>query len=262
MPAALFVADRDRLVPTELARGPWSADALHGGPVAAVLARAVERCNTLVPMQVCRLTVELTRPVPLTPLMVGARVVRDGKKVQLVEGLVTAGETEVSRVTALRIRTADVPVPSPAHFPQTPADPMATPVSLADARARVAMTAYHADGVEMRFVRGGFDQMGPATVWMRLRHPVVEGEEPSALQRVAAVADFGNGVSKVLPFDSYSFINPDLTVALVRYPVGEWVGLDASTQLGDHGVGRAESVLFDERGALGRALQSLYVDAR
>jgi hypothetical protein len=33
---ALFILDRDRLVPTELVRGPWRPDAQHGGPPAAV----------------------------------------------------------------------------------------------------------------------------------------------------------------------------------------------------------------------------------
>jgi Thioesterase-like superfamily len=127
VPAALFVPDRGRLRPTDLARGPWSPDALHGGPIAAVLARAVEACDTLVPMRVARLTVELLRPVPLAPLLVTARIVRAGKRVQLVEGSVIAGETEVARVTALQIRTAAVPVPEPAPLAPTPSDPLAAP---------------------------------------------------------------------------------------------------------------------------------------
>jgi acyl-coenzyme A thioesterase PaaI-like protein len=262
VPAALFEVERDRLRPTELARGPWSPDALHGGPVAAVLARAVESCDTMVPMRVARLTVELIRPVPLAPLLVSARVVRPGKRVQLVEGSVVAGETEVARATALQIRTAEVPLPEQAPFPQTPSDPMAAPERGPLPSVPTLGTAYHADGVEMRFVRGAFGGLGPATAWMRLRHPVVEGEEPSPLQRVAAVADFGNGISKIVPFDSHIFINPDLTVAVARAPVGEWVGLDAVSRLSQDGVGQAESLLFDQVGVIGRAVQSLYVEAR
>jgi hypothetical protein len=99
-----------------------------------------------------------------------------------------------------------------APFPPASSDPLAAPErgpGPLDLSVRTAGTAYHADCVEMRFVRGAFDALGPATVWMRLRHPVVEGEEPSWLPRVAAVADFGNGVSKILPFDTHTFIiNP------------------------------------------------------
>ena len=50
-------------LPTDLARGPWDPGALHGGPVAALLARAAE--PLLEPLQPVRLTVELLRPVPM-----------------------------------------------------------------------------------------------------------------------------------------------------------------------------------------------------
>lgn len=103
---------------------------------------------------------------------------------------------------------------------------------------------------------------GPATDWIRLRVPVVPGEEPSPLQRVAAAADFGNGISGVAEFDQLLFINPDLTVHLHRLPAGEWVCLDAVTWMEDRGVALAESRLWDEQGPLGRSLQSLLIDAR
>ena len=87
----------------------------------------------------------------------------------------------------------------------------------------------------MRYVGGAFERPGPATVWFRLRCPVVLGEQPTPWQRTAAVADFGNGVSAELPFGSSLFINPDLTVSLHRPPTGEWVCLDARTRFGDPG---------------------------
>ncbi len=77
-----------------------------------------------------------------------------------------------------------------------------------------------------------------------------------------AAADFGNGVSRLTDFDTTLFINPDLTVHLHRLPVGEWVCLDAVSRLEGHGVGLAESALWDEAGPLGRSLQSLLVEPR
>ena len=54
---------------------------------------------------------------------------------------------------------------------------------------------------------------------MRLRVPVVVGEAVTPLQRVAAAADFGNGISSVVDWDDgWLFINPDLTVYLHRLP--------------------------------------------
>ncbi len=99
-------------------------------------------------------------------------------------------------------------------------------------------------------------------MWIRLLAPVVEGEEPSPLQRVAAAADFGNGVSRVLPWETHLFINPELTVQLLRPAEGAWICLDARSLIGEAGIGMAESALYDERGRIGAAAQSLLVDAR
>jgi hypothetical protein len=99
-------------------------------------------------------------------------------------------------------------------------------------------------------------------MWTRLRVPVVEGEVPSPLQRTVAGADFGNGVSWVLEFDRYVFINPDLTVSLSRVPEGEWIGFDVTSRIASQGYGQATSEIFDQLGACGRGAQSLFVDAR
>src|SRR3954449_7186166 len=110
MADALFHIDGDTFVPTGLARGPWSPDAQHGGPPAALLVRATEAVDAPAPMQVAGATFELLRPVPLTPLTVATEVLRPGKRVQLVGASLRAGEVEVMRATSLRIRTADLPV--------------------------------------------------------------------------------------------------------------------------------------------------------
>ena len=47
---------------------------------------------------------------------------------------------------------------------------------------------------------------------MRLRHPLVPGQQPSPLARLVAAADFGNGVAAALPFERYVFINADLQI--------------------------------------------------
>jgi hypothetical protein len=103
---------------------------------------------------------------------------------------------------------------------------------------------------------------GAATVWMRLRHPLLPDEPLTSLARVAATSDFGNGVATVLPFDKYLFINADLTISFDRRPQGEWVALDARTLLHPGGIGWSESVLHDELGPLGRATQALVVQPR
>ena len=105
-------------------------------------------------------------------------------------------------------------------------------------------------------------QLGPGRVWMRLRHPLLAGEELTPLARVAATADFCNGVSAALPFERFLFINADLAIHLQRSPQGEWIGLDARTRLHEGSAAMAEGVLHDEHGPLGRAFQTLVVQAR
>ena len=260
---ALFVPDGEHLVPTDLARGPWSPDALHGGPVAALAARAAERCVPAGDLQLVRVTLELLRPVPTAPLSVSASVVRPGRKVQLVEVSVGAAGTEVARAHALAIRRTpdgrpdgrpEVPTVAEDPAPAPPEAGITTP-SLTD-----AYPAFHNGGMEIRFVKGRFDEPGPATVWFRLRCPVVAGEEPTPWERAAAAADFGNGVSAELDIGTHVFINPDLTVSLHRPPVGEWVCLDARTRFGTPGIGVAESALWDVEGRVGRAVQNLLVE--
>lgn len=259
---ALFRPDGDRWMPHDLARGPWSPHALHGGPVAALLARTAERAETPGPMHPARLTVELLRPVPFEPLVATAAVVRPGRKVQWIEARLHAGTAEVARATLLRIRAADVPWPARTAGGDT-ALPFPGPAAGTAVRApwaEDARAAYHSTATEHRVVRGAWGELGPTTDWIRLRHPLVPGEDPSPLQRVAAVADFGNGISSALPYEAYRFINPDLTVTLHRLPATEWVGLDAVTFPERHGVGVAESVLYDERGRIGHAAQTLLLE--
>jgi len=254
--SSLFVAHgSDEWLPTDLARGPWDPDALHGGPTAALLARAVE--PLLVPLQPVRLTVELLRPVPIAPLRVDGWLTRDGRKVRLAGAKIEHEGVVVASTVALGIRTKDVPIPEQAADRPPGPDEGTSPDRSLD-----PYDAFHNTGVEHRFVRGDFGVPGPATDWIRLRYPVVPDEDPSPLQRVAAAADFGNGISGLNILGDLVFINPDLTIHLHRLPEGEWICLDARSHYEPHGIGMATSALYDEQGPIGQSTQALLLDAR
>lgn len=263
---ALYTPDGSSFVPQPLTTGPWDRSAQHGGPPAALLARAVEAVEAPAPVRVARITFELLRPVPLTPLAVRTEVVRPGRKVQLVQASLHTGpdDREVMRATALRVRTSDLPLPADTPIGDGGADAPPLP----DDVARTAIgslgpdadwPAFHRDATEIRFVDGSFDAMGPATAWVRLTAAVVAGEEPSPVMRAVATADFGNGFSRVLGRE-WLFVNPDLTVHLSRPPEGEWIGLAATTWATGDGIGLAEGALFDRFGRVGRSVQSLLLD--
>ena len=254
---AIFERDGEAYVPTVLARGPWDPNALHGGAPAALLARELER--ELGELGVARITFELLRPVPLAPLAMSVRVVRPGRRVQLVEATLAAGDTPVCRALGLGIarpegaapasQPNDDMLPPPDGVEPSPSPPGARPM-------------FGGDAVELRFVRGAFRERGPAAAWIRFKVPLIDGEEPTPIQRAAAAADFGNGVSAALDWTEHVFINPDLTIYLVRPPRGEWVGLDSRTAVQSDGVGLAESVLHDAEGVVGYAAQALLVGPR
>jgi hypothetical protein len=256
LPDAVFHRDGDRFVPTELARGPWDPNAQHGGPSGALLAGLLERHDAGPPAHVVRMTIELLRPVPMEPIELRARTLRPGKKVQLVEGSVLSNGTEVVRATALRIRQAEVEFADPPDHRLSPG-----PGRLRERFENLGLLNF-GFAMEMSVARGEVGAPGPAAAWFRLGVPVVAGEETTPLMRVAAAADFGNGISGAVTWDEYLFINPDLTIYLHRIPAGEWVGLDARTWPTHDGVGIADAALYDERGRIGRSVQALLLDRR
>ena len=231
---------------------------MHGGAPAALIGGVMEALPSDTPMTVVRTTVEIFRPVPLRPLTVSARIERNGRRVQLLSATLMDGETEVCRASAWRMRVTDLEL-GPSE-PTPP--PFAGPTELAAHVPESEEPAFHRTGIEMRYARGAFLESGAAIGWLRLTMPVVAGETPTPLQRALAAADFGNGVSAVLPWDQFVFINTDLTVSLARSPEREWIALDARTDVDRRGTGLAYSRLYDERGAVGLGIQSLFVERR
>jgi hypothetical protein len=178
--------------------------------------------------------------------------------VQLVEVSLWRDEDEVARVTALRIRRAEVDVPEinelPPHtLPDTP--------GVWNPPYRSG-PAYHSDGVEIRTPSEARGERAPNWAWIRLKLPLVPEEEPSGLVRICAAADFPNGISYVVDARKITYVNPDLTAYLHRLPLGEWVMVDARTWLQPHGTGWAEGALYDEKGRIGRSVQGLLVEPR
>jgi hypothetical protein len=277
MADSFFVPDGGGFVSTELTRGPWDPDSQHAGPPAALIGREVERLpSDDGPRVVGRITFEILRPVPIAPLRVEARVVRPGRSVEMVEAVLSGSSGEqLVRATAWRVRSGEVELPVELTGAGGPgragilastlrpglAPPGPEQGEIRDFFDTGQDVGYHT-AMEYRFVAGAFLEPGPATVWMRPRHPLVAGEQPSQLQRVLLVADTGNGASATLDWSRFTFINVDLSVHLHRLPQGDWVCLDSITIPEPNGVGITDTALYDERGPIGRAVQTLLIAER
>ncbi|KAA0024533.1 thioesterase family protein [Antrihabitans cavernicola] len=251
----------NRFESTELTRGPWSPDAQHGGPPAGLLAHAIERCEPRDGFQVGRVSVEILGPVPLAPLTVEAKVARPGRNVEMIEAQLSSDRGPVMKATAWRIHLADPPLELPDSILPTGTRP-GPELASADVNFPTTQKVGFHTAIEYRFVEGSFTEPGPAVCWIRLKHPIVAGTDPSPLERTMAAADSSSGVSATLDWNEYIFINTDLTVTLHRHPVGEWVCLDAVTYPQPHGIGMTEAAVFDQQGPVGRSTQTLLINRR
>jgi Thioesterase-like superfamily len=243
-----------RFLATPHTRGPWDQRAQHAGPPAALLGGALERCAPREGMVLARVTVEILGAVPVAEVELECAVARPGRSVELLEGELRAGGRAVMRARAWRVRPAPVQAGAQPAPPPRPARADDLPAAWRDFG--------YGHAVEWRYARGDWLEPGPAAVWTRLRVPVVRGEAPTPLQRVLAVADSGNGVSAVLGWERHAFMNCELTVHLLREPRGEWLCLEAATEIALGGTGLAHSVISDPDGPVARGAQALLVTAR
>lgn len=263
---AFFVPNDGEFVSTVLTQGPWDSNLQHGGPPSALIGRQIELTESREQSQIARVTIEILKPIPIVPMTTDAHISRPGRSVELIEGSLTAlgdlagsKREDLIRARAWRIRTADVGVDAVGLEREIPPGPeKGERMQQFDTGSRFG----YGSAMDWRFVKGSFLEPGPATAWMKMQHPLVRGEEPSPLTRVLIAADSGNGISATIDFYRYFFINSDLTVHLIRLPEGEWVCLDSKTSIGSHGIGLTETVLFDEKGWIGRATQTLMVGPR
>jgi hypothetical protein len=252
-------AGPDAFVSTDATQGPWSPGAQHGGPPSALAAHVLESYQPTGQQRLATVTVDILRPVPVSKLTARSRVVRPGRRITLLETILEADGQEVIQARGWRLETAAEPVPPTAPAVAPPAIPAEQPPA---SFAGVIGKGYLA-AMEWRYVAGGgFDDPGPAAVWVRPRIPLLPGAELSPMSRALLVADSGNGISSVLPPARYLFVNVDLKVALHRDPVGEWLLLDAVTDIGAAGTGLAASTLSDTLGPCGRGTQTLLVAPR
>jgi len=186
---------------------------------------------------------------------------RPGRRVEQLEATLSAAEdpegAPLMRVTAWRMRAETTDAPVAAGEPLAPPE-SGTP---GDFGWWTDEVAYHR-ALDWRFLSGRFDAPGPATVWTRLRVPLVAGEPASSLQRLLVMADAASGVSAMLDWTAWSFVNVDLGIHLERPPEGEWMAMAAETRLGRAGAALCTSVLHDERGRVGATTQSLLVARR
>ena len=239
--------------------GPWSPELQHGGPPSALLVRLAEQvaaaASGRTDLLAARIAAEFSAPVPVAPLELSARVLRLARSAVLVSAELAAHGRACLQARVWLMAANGAAAPSGDDDRSAAA---VDPSDLPD----FGMDGFpYAEHLEWRTVYGRARQPGPAATWARARVPVVAGERPSTLQRLALVADSASGVSSVLDWDDWSFANVDLDVHLMRRSDDDWVLMEAATELGT-GLGMARSTLSDRAGVLGAGIQTLLIRSR
>ncbi len=263
--APLFRRKGALFVPTAHTRGPWDPTAMHGGAPTALVAQHLHALAD--GRRLARMTFEFLGPIPIAPVQLTTTVAKGGRNFQLLEAVLSdAGGRPLMLARAVALAPGDLDdlpaqaaLPSPTEPPAPPEQGVLSPFPALGADAAEGM---HRTGMEIRYLDGSVRENGPALVWLSLVRDLVDDEPPGPVARVCTAADFGNGVSHVVGFDTHVFVNTDLSITLLREPVGEWTLLDARTHIDRSGVGWAVSLLHDEQGPLGQAQQTLFVRSR
>ncbi|MBL8550684.1 MAG: thioesterase family protein [Hyphomonadaceae bacterium] len=257
MSEALFRIDGARVFPSQDTRGPWDPTTQHGGAPAALLAWALDALPAPVPMRLARFTMDLFRPAPIAPLEIATEIVREGRNIQMSVARLIADGKEVARATALKIREAAFDIPPEARMrSQSWPHPDECPPFGRFTREGLGTVT------DIRTARATEDPRDGWAAWFRLAPPMIDGADTTPNMRAAMSADYMNGLSAVLDFETWIFINADLSVHYARTPRGEWILVDAQSLIGPEGRGLAHANLYDLDGLFGRAAQSIMVAPR
>ena len=243
---------------TDATTSPWDERFQHAGPPLALIARLVDERFANPAMRIGRMTLEIFGPIPKVDLALETRVLRPGKRIELIEARLRSGGKEVAVANVWRFaRLGENLVP--------PSTRRAEPARLPGPEARLEMfiaSNGYFRAFEWRFAAGSSRELGPAAVWCRTDLPLIFGEPKEARDLVLSVADSANGISAALDPRKYMFVPVELTVSTRRAPRTEWVGMRAETLIEDDGIGQTRADLFDEEGYLGVATQTLFVAPR
>ena len=248
---------------TDLVRGTWSAAIQHGGPVSALLVRALERCQQRDDTRLSRVVIDLLGGVPAEgDLWVRCEVQRPGKQIELLSAEMLApgpdGEPRpVARASGGRLAHQDTQILAHAAAE--------LPAPRSEARNRNLKAREwdrnYVHSLDWLWLTEPLSP-GPGESWIKPTVDLVNGETMTQLERLFAVADCANGIGSKIDITQWTFLNTDLAVHVFRVPDGDWIGVRAETNYGPDGIGTTVGTLFDEQGAVGAIQQSVLVRRR
>lgn len=246
--AAFFSIEGNSYLPSRHGQGPWG-DTISGPVIGGLLARAIESEVGNLELHPARLTVDLPQPTLLEPVVVQTSVVREGRRIKLVEAVALQRGQVTARASAVLVRRGEQP------DGQVWSTPIVMP-AVPDCPDRVS------PDLQMLLQGHGVDrkpgvlwvewekECSQKFIWVRQIRPLVEGEALSAFTSAAMAGDVTSALTH-WGTAGLHFLNVDYTVTLSRLPEGPDVGLASIGHYSAAGVASGTATLFDHRGPIG-----------
>lgn len=240
-----FTRDGDRFLPTPACRGPWNPNSMHGRVVIGLLGQEIERRHGGADYLPARLTVDMYRlPEIQAPCEVTTRVVRDGKRIKVIDAEFFSNGVSMARATSQLLLRTENP---PGTVWSRPGWSVPAPTEIAPPEdGRAALGGMWA----MRRIEGAMGTVGPRKAWINEVRELVDGIALTPFTRVAVSADFASPFANAGD-EGLRYINTDVTIYLHRAPSTEWVGYEVLDHGATDGIAIAECRLYDERGPIG-----------
>lgn len=245
--SGVSVAHYEPLLP---AQGAWNAHEQHMAPATGVMCAELEAFLPRSDLRIGRVGLDILGLIPLQPFTITTKVLRPGKTIELIEATMASNGRACIVARAWRMQINDT-----------------SAIAALEDRA-IAQPAEMEDWTGMKQWAGGFIESmqfktdaerraGRGVVWMNNDLDMVEGQVTSSFVHLMGMVDTANGIVPRAKPDEWAFPNLDLHIDLLRWPQGQWLGLDTRQQYGSDGIGLTSSVLHDEAGVFGRSEQIL-----
>ena len=252
--------DGDSLVPTELACSLWGDDQVHGVALSGALARSLEQAvadTGRTDLRPARYTVDLFRAARMQPCELRTTVVREGRRLTLVDAVLEQNGEPVARASGLFLLPSE-PAPGEVWEPDTHFDPPPLDIAPVSDDPRVPLFSSERIGWTTSF---GEHQNGDRKMTWQTGMPVIPEERPSPFVAVASIADAASMVTN-WGSNGVEQINTDITLTLARPPASLEIGLAAVDRISSDGIAVGTATVFDRQGRLGAVVVSSIANAK
>ena len=253
-------ADGESLLPTELACSLWSDDQVHGVALSGALARSLERAladTDRADLLPARYTVDLFRAARMQACDIRTTVVREGRRLCLVDALMEQNGEPVARASGLFLQPSE-PAPGEVWEPDLSFEPPPLDLAPVSDAPRVPLFSSERIGWSTSF---GEHQNGDRKMTWQTGMPVIPDEQPSTFVAAASIADAASMVTN-WGSNGVEHINTDITLTLARLPVSLEIGLAAVDRASRDGIAVGTAAVFDREGRLGATVVSSIANAK